>query len=308
MKRMANPPNMSAKRVCFNKDAKLDSSFSDSAIPPHHFHLGQDIYAAVTYFAFSMQVHLRQYGRDENNRLYPAKKGVCMSPVLWQSLANRIELINVPSSSTEETYVLKDDLMISTVFIEDVSHITCQRYFKQKDFAIKFIPGTCVMNENYWLELAQIRKRITESAMSMVSDRIFRKLLLKEVSKITPNVVVDADISEVESILTTSLIELFCEYLGSSITDVFECFGCTQEYENQLGHECITMDHETRLQLYGDLALFAMNFEQLIQDFIQRNIQMLNYLNTMFVNKWDMLSIFDNAKSMYIAPDPNRLY
>ncbi|GFR32218.1 hypothetical protein TNCT_647691 [Trichonephila clavata] len=47
MKRMANSPNMSAKRVCFNKDAKLDSSFSDNAIPPHHFHLGQDIYAAV---------------------------------------------------------------------------------------------------------------------------------------------------------------------------------------------------------------------------------------------------------------------
>ncbi|GFQ81256.1 PC4 domain-containing protein [Trichonephila clavata] len=265
MKRMANPSNMSAKRVCFNKDAKLDSSFSDNAVPPHHFHLGQDIYAAVTYFASSMQVHLRQYGRDENNRLYPTKKGVCMLPLLWQSLANRIELINLPSSSTEETYVPKDALMISAVFIEDVSHITFQRYFKQKDFSRKFIPGTCVMNENCWLELAQIRKRITESSMSMVFD-------------------------------------------WSSITDVFECFGCTPEYANQLGHECITMDHETRLQLYGDLAFFAMNFEQLIQDFIQQNIQMSNYLNPMFVNKWDMLSIFDSAKSMYFASDPNRLY
>ncbi|GFQ75054.1 hypothetical protein TNCT_337151 [Trichonephila clavata] len=54
MKRMANPPNMSAKRVCFNKDAKLDSSFSDNAVPPHHFHLGQDIYAAVTYFVLPL--------------------------------------------------------------------------------------------------------------------------------------------------------------------------------------------------------------------------------------------------------------
>ncbi|GFR32083.1 PC4 domain-containing protein [Trichonephila clavata] len=183
MKRMANPPNMSAKSVCFNKDAKLDSFFSDSAVPPHHFHLGQDIYAAVTYFASSVQVHLQQYGRDENNQLYPTKKGVCMSPVLWQSLANRIELINVPSSSTEETYVLKGALMISTVFIEDVSHITCQRYFKQKDFSRKFIPGTCVMKENSWLELAQIRKRITESAMSTVFDCIFRKLLLMKFRK-----------------------------------------------------------------------------------------------------------------------------
>ncbi|GFT59290.1 hypothetical protein NPIL_498891 [Nephila pilipes] len=28
---------------------KLDSSFSDNDVPPHHFHLGQGIYAAVTY-------------------------------------------------------------------------------------------------------------------------------------------------------------------------------------------------------------------------------------------------------------------
>ncbi|GFT32238.1 PC4 domain-containing protein [Trichonephila clavipes] len=306
MKRMLNLPNMSTKRVCFNKDDKLDSSFSESAVPPHHFHLGHDIYAAVTYFATSVQVHLRQYSRDENNRLYPTKKGVCMSTVLWQSLANRIELINVPSS-TKETSVLKDALMISTVFTEEVPHITCQRYFKQKDFSRKFIPGTCVMNENSLLELAQIRKRITESAMSMVFDCIFRKLLLNEVSKLTPNVVVNTDISEVESVLTTSLIELFYEYLGSSITDVFECFGCTQGYANQLGHECITMDRETRLQLFGDLAFFAMNFEQLIQDFIQRNIQMLNYISPMFINNWDMTSVINNAKSMYITSDIYRL-
>ncbi|GFY37612.1 hypothetical protein TNIN_91731 [Trichonephila inaurata madagascariensis] len=82
-----------------------------------------------------------------------------MSTVLWQSLANRIELINVPSSS-EETFVLKDALMISTVFIKNIPHITCQRYFKQKDFSRKFIPGTCVMNENSWLELEKFAKEL----------------------------------------------------------------------------------------------------------------------------------------------------
>ncbi|GFR24762.1 PC4 domain-containing protein [Trichonephila clavata] len=146
--------------------------------------------------------------------------------------------------------------------------------------------------------------------MSMVFDCIFRKLLLNKVSKITPNVVVNTDISEVESILTTSLIELFCEYLGSSITDVFECFGCTQEYANPLGHECITMDRETRLQLFGDLAFFAMNFEQLIQDhtlYSTKHTNVLNYISPMFVNKWDMTSVINNAKSMYITSDIHRL-
>ncbi|GFR30406.1 hypothetical protein TNCT_362481 [Trichonephila clavata] len=56
------------------------------------------------------------------------------------------------------------------------------------------------------------------------------------------------------------------------------------------------MYHENRLQLYGDLALFAMNFEQLIQDFIQRNLHMLNYISPMLVNNWDMTSVINNAK------------
>ncbi|GFX76176.1 uncharacterized protein TNCV_2144801 [Trichonephila clavipes] len=53
---MLNPLNMSTKRVCFDKDDRLDSFFSDSAVAPHNFHLGQDMDAAVTYFATSVQV------------------------------------------------------------------------------------------------------------------------------------------------------------------------------------------------------------------------------------------------------------
>ncbi|GFX60949.1 PC4 domain-containing protein [Trichonephila clavipes] len=123
-----------------------------------------------------------------------------------------------------------------------------------------------------------------------------------------PSAVVNTDALEVELVLTTSLIELLCDYLGNSIADVFECYGYAQQYGNQLRHESITMDYETRIRLYGDLALFTIDFEQLINYFIQRNIQMLNYLNPIFVNKWDMLSIFDNAKKMYIVSDPKRLY
>ncbi|GFV92195.1 hypothetical protein TNCV_1896311 [Trichonephila clavipes] len=77
---MFNSNNGSNKRVCFSDDIKSDSSFPDDAVPPHHFHLGQDVYAAVTYFATSMQVHLRHYKRDGNNRLFPTKRGVCVSP------------------------------------------------------------------------------------------------------------------------------------------------------------------------------------------------------------------------------------
>ncbi|GFT29152.1 hypothetical protein NPIL_661171, partial [Nephila pilipes] len=79
MKRKSSSIDVSSERVCFNDDdddTKVDSSFSDDAVPQHHFHLGQDIYAAVTYFANAVQIHLRQYGRNDNNRLFPTKRGV----------------------------------------------------------------------------------------------------------------------------------------------------------------------------------------------------------------------------------------
>ncbi|GFY53793.1 PC4 domain-containing protein [Trichonephila inaurata madagascariensis] len=99
-----------------------------------------------------VQVHLRLYKRDGNNRLFPTKSGVCFSPMLWQSFVNQIEQID-SSSSVEETILIKDSLMISTVFIENIPNIIFQRYFKKKDYSKKFVPGTCVLSENNWLEL-----------------------------------------------------------------------------------------------------------------------------------------------------------
>ncbi|GFS53334.1 hypothetical protein NPIL_9211 [Nephila pilipes] len=91
MKRKSSSIDVSSERVCFNDDdddTKVDSSFSDDAVPQHHFHLGQDIYAAVTYFANAVQIHLRQYGRNDNNRLFPTKRGVCMSLCSGNHLPN----------------------------------------------------------------------------------------------------------------------------------------------------------------------------------------------------------------------------
>ncbi|GFX60950.1 PC4 domain-containing protein [Trichonephila clavipes] len=173
MKRMFNSNNGSNKRVCFSERYQVrDSSFSDDTIPPHHFHLGQDVYGALTYFATMVQVHLRLCKRDGNNRLFPTKRGVCFLPMLWQSFVNQIEQIN--TSSVEETILIKDSLMISTVFIENIPNIIFQRYFQKKDHSKKFVPETCVLSENNWLELQRIHKNIRESVMLLTFDRMLR--------------------------------------------------------------------------------------------------------------------------------------
>ncbi|GFU29309.1 hypothetical protein NPIL_297141 [Nephila pilipes] len=48
-----------SKREYFNDDSKVDTFFLDDAIPLHRFQLVQDIYITVTYFATTVQVHLR---------------------------------------------------------------------------------------------------------------------------------------------------------------------------------------------------------------------------------------------------------
>ncbi|GFT40527.1 hypothetical protein NPIL_215301 [Nephila pilipes] len=49
-----------------------------SQIPPHHLTWVKTFFAVVTYFATAVQVHLRQYKRNENNRLFfPTNLGVC---------------------------------------------------------------------------------------------------------------------------------------------------------------------------------------------------------------------------------------
>ncbi|GFV43136.1 PC4 domain-containing protein [Trichonephila clavipes] len=137
---------------------------------------------------------------------------------------------------------------MSTVFIENIPTIIFQRYFKKKGYSKKFVPGTCVLGENNWLELQRIHKNLTESAMWLAFDEV--ELML----------------------LTTSLIELLCDYLGNSITDVFKCYGCAQQYGNQLGHACITMDYETLIRPYGDLAVFTIDFEQLLSRILSNEI------------------------------------
>ncbi|GFR02079.1 hypothetical protein TNCT_376581 [Trichonephila clavata] len=46
---MANP-TICQPSVCASIRCQTRFLLLDNAVPPHHFHLGQDIYAAVTYF------------------------------------------------------------------------------------------------------------------------------------------------------------------------------------------------------------------------------------------------------------------
>ncbi|GFT80616.1 retrovirus-related Pol polyprotein from transposon TNT 1-94 [Nephila pilipes] len=96
MKRVANPINVSNKRTSFNDETKLDSSFLDDAVPPHHFHLGEDIYAAVTYFA--TEVHLQNDSPSEPKEIF--KKRDRQARVIIKLNIENLQIIHIKCKAT----------------------------------------------------------------------------------------------------------------------------------------------------------------------------------------------------------------
>ncbi|GBO08062.1 hypothetical protein AVEN_77186-1 [Araneus ventricosus] len=84
--------------------------------------------------------------------------------------------------------------------------------------------------------------------------KFLKKKILLEVSSRSPRTNLQMDLSDVETVLSTSLTEILADNIKSRIDDVLVCNGCLENQANQLGHECVTMDFESRHCLYGDVV------------------------------------------------------
>ncbi|GFR26220.1 uncharacterized protein TNCT_612361 [Trichonephila clavata] len=299
--------NSRAKRVCFDKDNGKVSSFKPDAVPENHFHLGGHNYAIISDFADVARIHLRRYKLDATGSLLPTKDGITVTPSVWLALIRQFAAID-QAFDDGKVIVIKDCLMLSLTVIENVTYIICQRYFQRKDFSRKFLTPVSMQKETEWKVLKDIQKQITSKTVSIMFGRVFLKLLRKEVAKHIPFPKSDYDCIDAEIVLTTSMVELLCNHIQENISSLFICYGCLEGYENQLGHECMTYSNEQRISNYGDLAILNMDWDKLVADFVNRNIQMVNYISEIFLNKLNMNVLIENAKQMYIATDSLLLF
>ncbi|GFW01818.1 PC4 domain-containing protein [Trichonephila clavipes] len=291
-----------AKRVCFDKD-NGKASFKPDAVPENHFHLGSHNYAVVSDFADVARIHLRRYKLDATGSLLPTKDGITVTPSVWLALVREFSAID-QAFEDGKVFVIKDCLLLSRTVIENVTHIIMQRYFQRKDFTRKFLTPVSMLKETEWNVLKDIHKQITSKTVSIMFGRVFLKLLRQEVAKHIPFPKSDCvDCIDAEMVLTTSMVELLCNHIEENISSLFVCFGCLEGYENQLGHECMTYSNGQRISEYGDLAILNMDWDKLVADFVNRNIQMVNYMNEMFLNKLNMNVLIENAKQMYVTRD-----
>ncbi|GFT83801.1 PC4 domain-containing protein [Trichonephila clavipes] len=249
------------------------------------------------------RIHLRRYKLDATGSLLPTKDGITVTPSVWLALVREFSAID-QAFEDGKVFVIKDCLLLSRTVIENVTHIIMQRYFQRKDFTRKFLTPVSMLKETEWNVLKDIHKQITSKTVSIMFGRVFLKLLRQEVAKHIPFPKSDCvDCIDAEMVLTTSMVELLCNHIEENISSLFVCFGCLEGYENQLGHECMTYSNGQRISEYGDLAILNMDWDKLVADFVNRNIQMANYMNEMFLNKLNMNVLIENAKQMYVARD-----
>ncbi|GBN87919.1 hypothetical protein AVEN_155586-1 [Araneus ventricosus] len=283
--------------------------FTVDSIPPHHYHLGENNYAVVSDFANVLNVHIRKFKTNENGRIFPTKNGVSFSPYVWESLVTEMDNSSLPSE-TGKVLIVRDTLFLTSAWIENVPYVSLQRYVTKQDFSRQFLPSVCLLTETEWNQLQCLRKKITESCKSLMFNNFLKKKILLEVSSRSPRTNLQMELSDVEMVLSMSLTELLADNIKRRIEEVMVCNGCIENQANQPGHECVTMNFESRHSLYGDLAILSMDIEIVARNFIERNAQMLNYINETFFNNLNMDLLVKNACDMYIASDimPHRTF
>ncbi|GBM18242.1 hypothetical protein AVEN_143794-1 [Araneus ventricosus] len=143
----------------------------------------------------------------------------------------------------------------------------------------------------------------------MFSNFLKKKILLEESSR-SPRTNLQMELSHVEMVLSMSLTELLADNIKSRIEEMMVCNGCIENQANHLGHECMTMNFESRHSLYGDLAILSIDIELLVKVFVEKNMLMLNYINETFINNLNIVLLVKNAYDMYIASDimPHRMF
>ncbi|GBO08204.1 hypothetical protein AVEN_257915-1 [Araneus ventricosus] len=274
--------------------AKKPSTFNNTGgftadyIPQHHYQLGEDNYAVVSDFGDVLNVHIRKFRTNENDRIFPTKNGVSFSPYVGESLVTEMDNSSLPSE-TGKVVIVRDTLFLSTAWIEDKPFISFQRNVTKVNFSRQFLPSACLLTETEWNQLQFIRKKISESCKTLIFNNFLKKKILLEVSSRSPRINLQKmELSDVEMVLSMSLTELLASNIESQIVHVLVCNGYIENEANQLAHECVTMNFESRHSLYGDLAILSMDIELVARYFIERNVQMLTYINEAFLNKINM--------------------
>ncbi|GBM25177.1 hypothetical protein AVEN_96727-1 [Araneus ventricosus] len=167
--------------------AATEKTFTLKCLLPHHYHLGDGNFVVVSDFAGIVRVHFRKYTVNTTGEYTPSKKGITVTPFLWQNLCKFSESDNCGDelSSLPTIKVLQDSLSLSCILEEvtDTAYVTMQRYFVKRDMSRDFAPGVCVMSPAEWERLKSVKEDVSKSVYSEIFGKTFRAKVLEEIKR-----------------------------------------------------------------------------------------------------------------------------
>lgn len=225
--------------------------------------LDRDVFVSVTDYNDAVRVHLRHFATDDGGSLRPTRKGVTLTPFVWQSLAAEMDFIGLPSP-TGEIAIVRNSLMLSSAYIDEQPYVVLQKFFQRKDFSRQFFPDVMLLTQSEW----DLLKELTDHVNRQVSDlqfTVFRRLVLREAAVRAPSAVFSGNmcVPEMERVLVMSL------------TDVLKA-------------AVISTGHDV------SMALSLIDFKKLSADFIEKNVQIVNYITEEFLGKIDFKNLVNN--------------
>lgn len=272
-----------------------------SKLPENCFHLGFGLFLIVSVNDNKTNIHICEFVPNATGELIPTDNEIILSPFLWQSLCesfDNTEFIDLPTSF--ETFSLvKNELFLAVIETCDTMRVTMQKCFIKEDLSRYFIPGLVVMSEYQWCLLKDTSHLITETVIHFLLKHELKGWVLMETDRMTECPNADGEKTEAEMALSVSLCEFLKIHLEKGMNIVFKCDGCKLNYGNQLGHECMTMTDEEKLDKYFNVALTTFNLKQIASEFVRENTGLLKFITEEFFHSLDARYITDFVRKLY---------
>lgn len=273
------------------------------SLPREFFHLGGDVFAVVSCYIGITRVHIRRYRTNDCGELFPTKQGVSISPAVWETLSDRLNIFM--NGMSDGCMIISRDLCLNKLENDKISF---QRLFKKKDNSLCFLPECVVLTTCEATKLYERADSITlqvKNTLLQSSLRHFVHLELKKYPDPDSSEYCDPDCPDGWTETKNSVCELLKNSIASYINKHFMCF-CGDETS---GHDCLKFTYEYKFKECYQSAFYCIDWRSVAHEFVKKNHQR-SYLNTLiylcgFFECLEINDILEIVKNMYIKDDPH---
>ena len=295
-------------------ESTSENNFTMDNLPDSVIHLGHSQFLVVRSFQGHTRVHIRKFVENEAKQLHPTKDGVSLTPRVWAAAVEKLPKLlskryfdRYPDNYVD---VIERDLCIFKNTISDGPveriEIMLQRMFQRRDRSFQFVPETVHLDEQQCYVLLsschRVKELIENSLLTVTLRHHVEKLVLEQASAEAQGYIAQPYSKGLYE-TTDSLRKCFFECLSLQIKEMAPCYGCDEM-------PCTCHTAEELLNTYFETALYVLNYDELAQNFVGKNMHQEYFVNIILCKNFfltiDVSSFLTHVKRQY-APSEDML-